>query len=159
MIRQAIRLAGGVSLVAVLGCVNVEYLNYRGEQQWPTGSAFVHSIDALELYEGLPDRPYEVIGMVDVYDDEPFYQNDSVRAKVIGLAHQHHADAMIWLSDRVIISGSLKMGTTERDPASLDTGRSSQPEVIVTHVSESIQSSYEKSLRSSILLIRWKAGS
>jgi hypothetical protein len=146
-------------LTAVLllaGCVRVEYLDYRGVQAWPTGSAFVQAIDGVDVFEGLPDRVYEVIGLIDVYDDKPFYHDDSTRSKVVKIAKEHKADAIVWLSDRTVTSGGMKMGAESKDPASLDTGRSSQPEMVVTNVSQYTATSYKKSLRSSLLLVRWK---
>ena len=139
------------------GCIRVEYLEYRGVQAWPTGSAFVQKVEGVDVYEGLPNRAYEVIGLIDVYDDKPFFLDDSTKSKVLKITKEHTADAVVWLSDRTLSSGSLKMGPQNMtDPASLDTGRSSQPEVVVTNVSQYTATSYKKSLRSSLLLVKWK---
>ncbi|MEK7756671.1 MAG: hypothetical protein AAB385_05615 [Planctomycetota bacterium] len=147
--------------LTVIGCTRVEYLDYRGVQSWPTGSAFVQDVDNVDVYEGLPDREYEVIGLIDVYDDKPFFHDDGTRKKVIKMAKEHKADAIVWLSDRTVSSGSLKMGQESKGAASLDTGRSSQPEMLVTNVSQyaqgaAVATSYKKSLRSSLLLVKWK---
>jgi hypothetical protein len=48
------------------------------------------------------------------------------------------------------------MGADSKDPASLDTGRSSQPEIVVTNVSQYTHTQYKKSLRSSLLLVKLK---
>lgn len=138
------------------GCTRIEYLDYRGNQDWPTGSAFVQTIDGMEVYEGLPNCDYEVVGLIDVYDDKPFYQDSTVKSKVIELAKDHKASAILWLSDRTVSTGHLKMKKQKTDPASVDTGRSSQPEIVVSNVSQSTVTSYKKSLRTSLLLIRWK---
>lgn len=140
----------------LLGCTRVEYLEYRGVQEWPIGSAFVQSVDGVDLYEGLPNRAYDVVGLVDVYDDHPFYHDDSTRRKVVKIARDHAADAIVWLSDRTVVSGSQKMESAKKDAATVDTGRSSQPEMVVTNVSQYTATSYKKSLRSSLLLIKWK---
>lgn len=146
-----------VTIVFLVGCVRVEYLEYRGVQAWPTGSAFVQKVEGVDVYEGLPNRAYEVIGMIDVYDDKPFFHDDATRSKVLKIAKEHNADAVVWLSDRTFSSGSLKMGPeNSKDAASLDTGRSSQPEMFVTNVSQYTQTSYKKSIRSSLLLVKWK---
>ncbi len=155
MTRTAI-LVGLVTVVWVGGCTRVEYLEYRGVQSWPIGSAFVQNIDGVDVYEGLPNQNYEVIGLVDVYDTKPFYHDDSVRGKVIKIAKEHGAQALLWLSDRTVNSGHFKMGENKVDPASLDTGRSSQPEMIVTNVSQNTATSYKKAMRSSLLLVKWR---
>ena len=142
--------------VLFCGCTRVEYLEYRGVQSWPTGSAFVQLVDRFEVYEGLPQHDYEVVGLVDVYDDKPFYHDDSTRKKVIELAKTHQADAILWLSDRTVSSGYLRMGKDIRDAAAVDTGRSNQPEMIVTNVAQNVATSYKKTLRSSLLLVKWK---
>lgn len=144
----------GLSLV---GCTRVEYLEYRGVQAWPKGSAFVQDVDGVDIFEGLPNRDYDVIGLVDVYDDKPFFHDGTTKDKVLKIAKEHKADAIVWLSDRTVSSGSLKMGTEHnRDATLLDTGRSSQPEMVITNVSQYTATSYKKSLRSSLLLVRWK---
>lgn len=153
-----------VSLALVLGCcgcTRVEYLEYRGIQQWPIGSAFVQDVDGVDVFEGLPDKAYTVIGMIDVYDDKPFFLSDDTKKKVLKLAQEHEADALVWLSDRAVTSGSLRMADQSRDPATLDTGRSSQPEVLVTNVNAYNNNAYsatqyKKALRSSLLLVKWK---
>jgi hypothetical protein len=48
------------------------------------------------------------------------------------------------------------MGDHTVDPASLDTGRSSQPEIVITDVRQHTATSYKKALRSSLLLVKWK---
>jgi hypothetical protein len=94
MTRTAI-LVGLVAVALVGGCTRVEYLDYRGVQSWPKGSAFVQKVDGVDVYEGLPNQNYEVIGLVDVYDDKPFYHDDTTRGKVIKLAKEHGASAII----------------------------------------------------------------
>ncbi|MBI5765065.1 MAG: hypothetical protein HZA51_16240 [Planctomycetes bacterium] len=140
-----------------LGCTRVDYLSYCGIQEWPTGSAFVQSVDNTDVYEGLPDKPYTVVGLIDVYDDQPFFLNNDVKKKVLKMASDHKADALVWLSDRAVSSGSLRMRENERAAATLDTGRSSQPEMVVTHANQYVSTSYRKSLRSSLLVIKWKS--
>ena len=146
----------GVMLFLCAGCVRVEYLDYRGVQAWPTGSAFVQDVDGIPVYEGSPERPYDVVGLVDVYDDQPFFHSDSVKKKVLELTKEHAANAIVWLSDRTVSSGSLKMIPEERAAAMLDTGRSSQPELLITNASQYQSIQYKKSLRTSLLLIKWR---
>jgi hypothetical protein len=101
-----------------LGCTRVDYLSYQGIQDWPTGSAFVQSVDNVDVYEGLPSKPYTVVGLIDVYDDQPFFLNNDVKKKVLKMASEHDADALVWLSDRAVSSGSLRMRENNRDSAS-----------------------------------------
>ena len=154
--RKEVLLFNLVLLVLVCGCTRIEYLEYRGDQEWPTGSAFVQVIDGVEVYEGLPPCSYKVVGLVDVYDEKPFYLDNTVRSKVVKLAEEHKADAIIWLSDRTICTGFLERNKRKTDPTSVDTGRSSQPEVVISDISRSTVTSYKKSLRSSLLLVQWK---
>ncbi len=150
--------SGIVLLACVLlnGCTRIEYLDYKGSQDWPTGAAFVKTLDGMEVYEGLPPCAYEVVGLIDVYDEKPFYLDNTAKNKVIELAKDHKADAILWLSDRTVSTGYMKMKQQKTEPTSVDTGRSSQPEIIISNVSQSTITSYKKSLRHSLLLIRWK---
>ena len=136
-------------------CVRVEYREYRGLQDWPTGSAFVGRVEGVEVYEGLPQRPYEVVGLVDVYSSDPFGNSEATK-KVLDLVDMKDAHALIWLSDRIVTSGSLHMGSTLEKAASIDTGRSSQPEMLITNVGQYTRTSTKRVLRSTLLLIQWK---
>jgi hypothetical protein len=80
----------------------------------------------------------------------------TTRKRVLDITKEHNADAIVWLSDRTVSSGSLKMAKDTVSNASLDTGRSSQPEIIISEVSQSIWTTYRKALRSSLLLVKWK---
>lgn len=78
-----------IAIVFIVGCVRVEYLEYRGIQAWPTGSAFVQKVEGVDVYEGLPNRTYEVIlvqeeppqqpvaGQVEVGSDAGSSENDT----------------------------------------------------------------------------------
>jgi hypothetical protein len=123
---------------------------------WPQGSAFVHNVEGVDVLEGLPNREYTVVSLIDVYDDKPFYHDSTTRDRVIALSREHGADAIVRLSDRTVSSGYLKMMHNEVNPASVDTGRSSQPEVVITNVTRDTAMSYKKVLRSSLLLVKWK---
>ena len=154
----------GLSLLAGCG-PRVEFMQYRGVQNWPTGSAFVRTVKGMEVYEGLPDRPYEVVGLIDVYDNKPFFFNDSATKQVLDYAQKSNANALVWLSKRVVMSGSLQMADANREAAAVDTGHSTQP--LITHVEGGAQASGSNSVqyredvwvepqRSTVLAIRWK---
>lgn len=143
------------TLLASVSCVKVDYLRYIGRQDWPTGSAFIREVEGMDVFEGLPSKPYRVIGLIDVYAGDPF-KNAPALKKVKQHFQDAGADAMIWLSDRVVSSGSLKMGNAFKEAASLDTGRSSQPEILVTSTSEYTRTSARYGLRSTLLLIQWE---
>ena len=136
-------------------CVRVEYREYRGLQDWPTGSAFVGRVEGVEVYEGLPHRSYEVVGLVDVYSEDPF-GNSQATKKVLELVDAKDAHAVIWLSNRIVASGSLHMGSALKQPAEIDSGRSSQPEVLITKIGQYTYTSTKRALRSTLLLIQWK---
>lgn len=139
------------------GCVRVEYLKYRGPQNWPTGGAFIQLVEGIEVYEGLPTRPYEVIGLIDIYDGDPF-ENSQARDEVMELVDTKDADALLWLSARRVASGGLEMPDYAQAAAQVDAGRSTQPEVVITQVSQYVARQTRRALRSSLLLIKWKAG-
>jgi hypothetical protein len=69
---------------------------------------------------------------------------------------QRGAHGILRLTDRTVTSGSLKTATVSADASSVDTGRSSQPEMSVANVSQYAARSHKKALRSSLLSIRWK---
>jgi hypothetical protein len=71
----------------------------------------------MEVYEGLPDRLYEVVGLIDVYDNKPFFFSDSATKQVLDYAQKNNANALVWLSKRVVMSGSLGMDEANREPA------------------------------------------
>ena len=146
-----------VLLSALSGCVRVEYLGYRGDQSWPTGAAFVKRVQGYEVFEGLPQRPYEVVGLIDVYNEDPFASYQS-RGRVIKLVRQKGGDAIIWLSDRIVATGAINSVDRIREPTTIDTGRSTQPEVTETKGGISTRRTATKMLRSSLLVIRWKPG-
>ena len=138
----------GIVLTVTLflpSCVRVEYREYRGVQTWPTGSAFVGRIKGVEVYEGLPQRPYEVIGLVDVYSEDPF-ESGPATDKVLDLIDVKDAHALIWLSDRMVTSGSLRMGRSGAKAALIESGRSGR----------SGQTAQSEQPRSTLLLIQWK---
>jgi len=139
------------------GCVRVDYLEYRGSQKWPTGSAFVRTIKGVEVYEGLPQRPYQVIGLLDVFQSDPF-AGAAARNKIMKIVEDRNVQAIIWLSDRLVSSGSLIMDDDVREAASVDTGRSTQPEIVITRVQQYASRTVRKPLRSTLLLIRWASG-
>ena len=145
-----------VMIVLVTGCVRVEFMEYRGRQDWPTGSAFVRQVEGnedIDLYEGLPSEPYKVIGLVDVYDSDPL--GTGSRGKVVELVRFHNADALLWLSARAVSSGFLLMGETDHPSAIIDAGRSTQPTATISSKDQTASAKVD-SFRSTLLLIRFK---
>jgi len=115
-----------LSIAAVLtGCATADFTPYVGEQQkWPTAKGvFVTSINSydgpgrsgtgqqytLPVYFGPPNRPYHVLGSVDV--DTPvgrlFEGSEQVTTlkPAIRLAGQHGADAIIVIAQDVETRG------------------------------------------------------
>jgi hypothetical protein len=115
-----------LSIAAVLtGCATADFTPYVGEQQkWPTAKgAFVTSINSydgpgrsgtgqqytLPVYFGPPNRPYHVLGSVDV--DTPvgrlFEGSEQVTTlkPAVRLAGQHGADAIIVIAQDVETRG------------------------------------------------------
>ena len=152
-------------LVLAAGCgPRVEFMQYRGAQNWPTGGAFIRAVKGMDVYEGLPDKPYEVVGLIDVYDNKPFFDNASATHDGLEFAKKNNASALVWLSKRSILSGSLRLPENVREPAELDTGHSTQP--LVTRVRGAAQGNagsvqyaedvWVEPQRSTLLAIRWK---
>jgi len=150
------RWAFAAALVLGTGCTPVAYLQYHGAQGWPTGAGFALYVDKVPVYVGLPNKPYDVVGLIDVYDDKPFFLDDSTKSRVLKLVKDNKGDALIWLNDRTISSGSFRIGALKADPVRIDAGGSTQPEVIVTHGDEQHSERYVRQLRSSLLVIKWK---
>ena len=156
-------LTGGVLLAAGCG-PRVEFMQYRGVQNWPVGGAFVRVVDGMDVYEGLPDKPYEVVGLIDIYDNKPFFQNAFATHDVLECAKKNNASALVWLSKRAIMSGSLSMTEAGREPAEIDTGHSTQPLVIRVRSrggsnGDSVRFAEDvwvEPQRSTVLAIRWK---
>ncbi len=157
------------SMVAMTGCgPQVEFLQYRGPQNWPTGSAFVRVVEGVEVYEGLPDRPYEVLGIIDIWHNQPFFANASATRDVLDYVKKNNGSAVVWLSKRLITSGSLLMEKASCGAAEIDTGHSTQPLIARTRGTSSAYSTdrgtsihYQEDAwvepqRSTLLVVRWK---
>ena len=153
------------ALLLAAGCgPRVEFMQYRGAQDWPTGGAFVRVVSGMDVYEGLPDKPYEVVGLIDIYDNKPFFQNAFATHDVLEHAKKNNANALVWLSKRAIMSGSLRMAEAAHEPAEIDAGHSTQP--LVTRVRGSATASgdsvryaedvWVEPQRTTLLAIRWK---
>ena len=102
------------SLVAILtltlcGCASVEYTDYSGQQQnWAVASgSFVQRQFALPVYiNGPPDRPYNVLGYIQV-ENAPtglLRKSESIKSAVKEAA-KHGADGMILLESGTDVAG------------------------------------------------------
>jgi len=109
-----------VSLLALLfyGCANVEYTAYSGRQQnWPVASgSFVQRKFDLPVYLGPPDRPYRVLGYMEV-ESAPLAvwetgKNESIKPAVKEAA-KHGADAVVLLASGTNISGSTTFSSDQ----------------------------------------------
>src|SRR5437588_9149613 len=86
------------------GCANVEYTAYSGRQQnWPIASgSFVQRKFDLPVYLGPPDKPYRVLGYMEV-ESAPLAvwgtgKNESIKPAVKE-ALKHGADAVVLLAN------------------------------------------------------------
>jgi hypothetical protein len=58
-------LLGAVLMLALTGCDTMSFTRYAGEPRaWPTGSAFTDGTFDVPVYRGWPEKPYDVIGLV-----------------------------------------------------------------------------------------------
>lgn len=47
------------------GCEVMSFSRYTGEARaWPTGSAFTEAVHAVPVYRGWPEKPYDVVGLI-----------------------------------------------------------------------------------------------
>jgi hypothetical protein len=52
-------------LLGLLGCGSMNFTKYAGDQTaWPAGSSFSDKVYAVPVFRGWPERPYEVLGVV-----------------------------------------------------------------------------------------------
>ena len=96
---------------SLFGCANVEYTAYSGRQQnWPVASgSFVQRKFDLSVYFGPPDRPYRVLGYMEV-ESAPLAvwesgKNGSIKPTVKEAA-KHGADAVILLTSGANVVGA-----------------------------------------------------
>src|SRR5207248_11432618 len=88
---------------SLFGCANVEYTAYSGAQRnWPVASgSFAQRKFDLPVYLGPPDRPYRVLGYMEV-ESAPLAiwetgKSESIKPAVKE-AIKHDADALILLA-------------------------------------------------------------
>ena len=145
-------MAAGIVVVTLTGCTailsKVEFKPYEGPQSWPTGGAFISDLDGVPLYEGLPHKPYEVIGLLDAYEDEKWFRNSANMAMVKRLVKEHEADALLWLSNRVINVGQTVMVDQNSGLGQVVSGSSAGGRVL--------RAGEPSGFRNSLVLIRFK---
>ena len=102
------------SVVLLLaGCGTVSYSPYVGQQQdWPTSpGAFVKDMKGIPLYRGLPNRPYTVLGHVEITAEPAFIEQQAYwKAKNVG------ADAILFVDAQTFYAGSVGGGTAFAAP-------------------------------------------
>jgi len=96
------RWAFAAALVLGTGCTPVAYLQYHGAQGWPTGAGFALYVDKVPVYVGLPNKPYDVVGLIDVYDDKPFFSRrfNEVKGSQAGKGQQRGRSHLVKRSNR-----------------------------------------------------------
>jgi hypothetical protein len=97
--------------LAVCGCANVEYTAYTGSQQnWPVASgSFVQRKFDVPLYLGPPDRPYRVLGYIEVEAPIGVFETgygETLRPAAREAA-RHGADAIVLLGRGTNVSGVI----------------------------------------------------
>lgn len=132
------------------GCSQIGWRDYRGPQAWATGGAFVSDLDGLPLYEGLPERPYEVIGMIEAYDDGDWFRSSANLSRVKKLAQDHDGDALIWLSGRAVSFGVFEQDGEHLGGDRLSAGSDRTAEYLELDLTS------KGGFRDCLLLIRWK---
>ena len=98
--------------LAIFGCTQtqVNYTSYVGQQQdWPFATgAVVQTRFALPLYQGPPDRPYRILGWIEVENARGALGLRSGGVEyAVKEAAKRGADAVILLRNRANTSGTL----------------------------------------------------
>jgi hypothetical protein len=93
------------------GCANVEYTAYSGRQQnWPVASgSFVQRKFDVPLYVGPPDRPYRVLGSIEVAAPIGVFEtgySETLRPAAREAA-RHGADAIVVLERGTNVTGVI----------------------------------------------------
>lgn len=94
-----IRSIAAVAAVFLTACTSTKFLPYQGAQQdWPTApGAFAETFDGVSVYRGLPPKPYDVVGQLEL--ERRTWMAPSVRKKAAAVAREHGADAVIVLDE------------------------------------------------------------
>lgn len=96
-----------ILISSVSGCGSVTWRAYHGEQDWATGSGFASETkDGLQIYEGLPDRPYNVLGLVEAQGPANFITRPMHQDRMRKLIREHGGDGMIIIGRELIRTGS-----------------------------------------------------
>jgi len=96
--------------LACCGCTQVNYTAYVGQQQdWPfaTGVVVQRGL-AVPIYQGPPDRPYRILGWIEVENARgALWQKRGGVEYAVKEAAKRGADAVILLRSRANTSGIL----------------------------------------------------
>ncbi len=90
-------LLGSLMLIALTGCESMQFSKFSGEQKsWPTGNAFTEGAYAVPVYRGWPEKPYDVIGLVQ-FNQPGIDWNKGDEKQAAELARRAGGDAIILL--------------------------------------------------------------
>lgn len=94
-----------ICVLACVGCAAVEYTPYEGSSKWRTASgAFVNRKHGMPIYDGLPPRPYRVIGFINTSAGTSLF-SESADASAVRVARGKNADALVLLSKEDQLAG------------------------------------------------------
>ena len=96
-------------LLLLTGCATSKYQPYLGQQQdWPVQKgAFATEKQGVKIYSTFPERPYDVLGMLDISGDV-----GALDQQIIWKVKKVAADAAVVLSDKTVHTGSVLTPTT-----------------------------------------------
>ena len=100
-----------VTIAFLTGCTTAKFLSYTGEQtEWPTSpGAMTETVDGVTVYHGLPSKPYNVLGQLDLTQNHKLAPGAIQKAATV--AKEHGADAIIVLRQGEQLLGVSSSGS------------------------------------------------
>lgn len=107
-----------LALAALLltACTSSKFRPYQGAQQeWPTSpGGFAETIEGIPVYDGLPPKPYDIVGQVQL--ERRTWLAPSTRRKAALVAKEQGADGVVVLDEGTRLIGFHNSATGTISP-------------------------------------------